>query len=96
MYIETISGKRGNNVFVSFEGTDITQISKITFFYIRFSSSDPNIKSLSRFRIQYLLDDIIWSSRYNITKSERYSDSSTQWTLVSLIFTVINYGIKLI
>ena len=32
MYIETSSTNNGNNVFVSFERTDIIQISKITFY----------------------------------------------------------------
>ena len=37
MYIETSSNNHGNNVFVSFERTDIIQISNITFHYNRFS-----------------------------------------------------------
>ena len=37
MFIETSSGGHGNNVFVSFEGTGIIQITKITFYYNRFS-----------------------------------------------------------
>ena len=37
MYIETSSNNHGNNVFVSFERTDIIQISNITFYYNRFS-----------------------------------------------------------
>ena len=37
MYIETSSSNHGNNVFVSFERTDIIQISSITFYYNRFS-----------------------------------------------------------
>ena len=53
-------------------------------------------KSMGRFRIQLLLKDSTRSTRYNIPKSDRYSDSSTQWTLVNLNFTVENYGIKLI
>ena len=32
MYIETSSNNHGNNVFVSFEQTDIIQISNITFY----------------------------------------------------------------
>ena len=51
---------------------------------------------MGRFRIQLLLADNIWSTRYHIPKNYRYSDSSSQWTLVSLIFTVENYGIKII
>ena len=38
MYFETNSNVHGDNVFVSFERTDIIQISKITFYYSRFSN----------------------------------------------------------
>ena len=48
------------------------------------------------FRIQLLLENNTWSTRYNIIKIVRYSDSSTQWTKLSLNFTEENYGIKLI
>ena len=51
---------------------------------------------MERFRIQLLLKDNTWSTRYNILKSDRYGNSSTDWTLVSLIITVENHGIKLI
>ena len=43
---------------------------------------------MGRFRIQLLLEDHTWSTRYNIPKNDRYSDSSTQWTKLSLNFTV--------
>ena len=49
-----------------------------------------------RFRTQLLLEKNTWSTRYNIRKNDRYSDSSTQWTKLSLNFTEENYGIKLI
>ena len=42
------------------------------------------------------LKDKTWSTRYNIPKKYRYSDSSTQWTMVYLKFIVENYGVKLI
>ena len=96
MYIETSSNINGNNVFVSWERTDIIQISNITFYYNRFSTSDSNLRAMGRFRIQLLLEDNTWSTRYNIPKNDRYSDNSTDWTLVNLNFTVGNYGIKLI
>ena len=51
---------------------------------------------MSRFRIQLLLIDNTWSSRYNIPKNDRCSDNSTDWTLVSLNFTGEIYGIKLV
>ena len=97
MYIETSGDNYGNNTFVSFERTDIIHITNITFYYNRFSILTNNsLKSMGRFRIQFLLEDIIWSTRYNVPKNYRYSDSSTDWTLVNLNFTVENYGIKLI
>ena len=97
MYIETSSNNHGDDVFVTWERTDIIQISNITFYYNRFSILiDDSLKSMGRFRIQLLLEDNTWSTRYNITKNDRYSNSSTQWTKLSLNFTEENYGIKLI
>ena len=98
MYIETSSNNHGHErVFVSWERTDIIQISNITFYYNRFSIlNNDSKKSMGRFRIQLLLEDNTWSTRYNIPKNDRYSNSSTQWTKLSLNFTVENYGIKLI
>ena len=98
MYIETSSNNHGyERVFVSWERTDIIQISNITFFYNRFSILTNNSKkSMGRFRIQLLLEDNTWSIRYKIPKNDRYNNSSTQWTLVNLNFTEENYGIKLI
>ena len=54
------------------------------------------MKSMGRFGIQLLLEDITWSTRYNIPKNDRYSDTSTQWIKKSLNFTEENYGIKLL
>ena len=51
---------------------------------------------MGRFRIQLLLEDNTWSTKYNIPKNDRYSNTSTEWTLVSLNFTVESYGNKLI
>ena len=96
MYIETSSNNKGNIVFVSWEKMDIIQISNITFYYNRFSISDPDFRAMGRFRIQLLLEDNTWSTRYNIPKNHRFNDTSTEWTLVSLNFTEENYGIKLI
>ena len=94
MYIETSSNNHDSNVFVSFERTDIIQMSNITFYYNRYSIlTNDSLKSLGRFRIQILLEDGSWSTRYIIPKNDRYSDSSTDWTLVNLYFTVQNYGI---
>ena len=91
MYIETSGNNHGNNVFVSFERTDIIQISNITFYYNRLSFlTNDSIKSMGRFRIQLLLEDNTSSTRYNIPKNDRFSDTSTEWTLVSLNFSIEN------
>ena len=42
---------------------------------------------MGRFRIQLLLEDNTWSTRYNIHKIDRYSDTPTQWTKLNLNFT---------
>ena len=96
MYIETSSNNNGNNVFCSFGRIDIIQITNITFYYNRFSSSDVNLRSMGRFRIQLLLEDNTWSTQYTIAKNTQYSSSSTEWTLLNLDFTIGNYSIKLV
>ena len=91
MYFEATSNIHGNNVFVTFERTDIFQITNITFYYNRFSFlTNDFLKSMGCFRIQLLLEDNSWSTRYIIPKHDRYSDSPTQWTKRSLIFTEKN------
>ena len=63
MFIETSSNNYGSNdVFVSWERTDIIQITNITFYYNRFSTSDSNLRSMGRFRIQLFLEDNTWDS----------------------------------
>ena len=94
MYIETSSNNNGENVFVSFERTDIIQISNILFYCNRFSAGGT--KSMGRFRIQLLLDDNFWNSQYANAKNTQYSETSTDWTFLNLDFIVENYGIKLI
>ena len=50
---------------------------------------------MGSFRIRLIIEDNTCSTRYNIAKNYRYSDTSTDWTLVNAIFAVENYGIKL-
>ena len=59
MYIETSGDNNGHNrVFVSWERTDIIQITNITLYYSRFSIlTNDSMKSLGRFRIQLKLED---------------------------------------
>ena len=97
MYIETTSNNHGNNVLVSFERTDIIQITNITFYYNSFSIlTSDNLKAMGRFRIQLLLEDNTWSTQYTINKNDRYSNNSTDWSLLNIDFTTQNYGIKLV
>ena len=52
IYIETSSNNHGTKVFVSFERTDIIQITNITFYYNRFSIlTNDSLKSMGRFSI---------------------------------------------
>ena len=76
MYIKTSSNNHGNNVFVSFERTDIIEISNITFCFNIFSiSTDDSLTSMGRLRNQLILEDNTWRTRYIIPKIDRYSDS---------------------
>ena len=75
MYIEMSSNNHGSNVFVSWERTDIIQISNITFYYNRFSIlTNDSLKNMGRFRIQLLLEDDTWSTQYTIDENTQYSD----------------------
>ena len=49
---------------------------------------------MGRFRIQLFLDDNAWSTQYTIPKNNRYTDTSTDWKLLHLDFTVENYSKK--
>ena len=101
MYIETSGNNNnqnnnGSNVFVTFQRTDIIQITNISFYYNRFSSSDDSLKGMGRFRIQLLLENDTWTTQYTINENSQYSESSTTWSLLNLDFTADNYGIKLV
>ena len=97
MYIETSSNNIGKNVFLFLERTDVTQISNITFYYNRFSIfTIDSIKSMGHFGFQFFLADNTWSTRYNIAKTDRYSDTSIQWTKLGSNFTEEIYGINLV
>ena len=98
MYIETSSNNYGHErVFASWERTDIIQISNITFYYNRFSIlTNNNLKNMGRLRIQLLLEDNTWSTQYTIAKNSQCNNTSTEWKLLNLDFTVENYGIRLV
>ena len=96
-YNETSSKIHGKNVFVSFERTDFIQSSNIPFYYNRFSIlTNDSSNSMGCFRIQLLSEDNTWSTRYNIPKIDRFSDTSTDWMKLSLKFNEKNYGIDLV
>ena len=97
MYMETRSNNSGSDkVFCSFARTDSINIFLITFYYHTFSIvTDGSLKLMGPFRIELLLENGTWRTRYNKPKNDRYSDSITDWTLYSYNFTVENYGIKL-
>ena len=95
MYIQTSSNNQGKNVFVSFERTTNIQNSNITLYFNRFSIlTNDSLKSMGRLSIQFVLEDNTWSTKYNIPKNDRYSDSSTEWTELILYYSEENYGIK--
>ena len=94
MYIETSSNNHGDGVYCSFERTDIIQISNFSFYYKRYSAENDH-RAMGRFRIQLLISDSNWSTRYSIPKNDYYT-SQSEWKLVNLNFTEENYGIKLI
>ena len=98
MYIETSRNNSGNdNIIVSWERTDFIQISNKAFHYKRFSIlTIPDKKSIGRLQIQFLLEDNTWSTQYTIHKNDQSTYSTTDWTLLNLIFTVENYVFKLI
>ena len=97
LYIETSSNNHGKNLYVSWERTDIIQITNTTFCYNRFSILTLDSKKLmAQFRFQLLLEDNTWNTQYTIAKNSQYSDTSTEWLLLNLNFTKENYGIKLI
>ena len=64
MYIDTSPNDHGENVYCSFERTDIIHINIITFCYNCFSTGSN--KAMGRFKILFLLADNKWSMRYNI------------------------------
>ena len=96
MYFETSGNNSGSNTYIKLIRTDIIQISNISFYYNRYSATDPDLRAMGRVSIDILLDDNTWVNKYLIQENTQYSDSSTAWTLLSLDFTEENYGIRLV
>ena len=95
MYIETSCNNFGENVFCSWERTDIIRISNITFYYNRFSIQG-DFRAMGRFRIQFLTKDNVLLTKFNIPKNGQYSNSATDWIILNINITDKNYGIKFI
>ena len=98
IYIETSGSNHhnSNDVFVSFERTDILHINNITFYYNRFSISNPAKRNMSKFEVQ-LLRNSVWETEYTIDKNTNFSTLSTNWTLLNMnTISQPNYGVKLV
>ena len=96
MFFEVSTNNHGDNkCFVSIERTDIIQISNITFYYNRHSfMTDDSKKGMGRLRVQLLLDDGNWTTVYTIERDADLHETSTEWSLLNLDFTIKNFGIK--
>ena len=95
MFIETSSNNFGPNVFCSWERIDIIQVSNITFYYNRFSIPG-DFRAMGRFRIQILTKDNVWLTKFIIAKNTQFSNTSTDWIILSLNFTDESYGVKFV
>ena len=99
MYIETSANNHNSandNVFISFERTDIIHISNITFYYNRFSTSIADIRNMGKLEIQFLRNGV-WEKEYTMDKNTYISTLSTDWTLFNMnTISQPNYGIKLV
>ena len=63
MYIETSSNNHSENAYVSFEKSDIIQITEKTFYYNRYSIlTHDHLKNMVCLRVQLLLGDDTWST----------------------------------
>ena len=70
MFIEKNSNNHDKNVFVSWERTDIIQITNMTFSWSRFSNiTNDSLRTVGRFRIQLLLQANTWSTQHTIAKN---------------------------
>ena len=50
---------------------------------------------MGRLSISILLDDDTWTNKYVIQDNSQYSNTSSEWTLLSLDITEENYGIQI-
>ena len=75
MYFETSGNNSGSNTYVKLIRTDIIQITNISFYYNRYSATDPDLKAMGRVSIDILLDDNTWVNKYLIQENTQYSIS---------------------
>ena len=93
MYVETSSNNHeAHHVMVYSEKTDNIHISNMKFYYNIFSTTDSNLRGMGRFRIQLLLEDNSWSTKYNVPKNNHFSRGLTQWNLFDMDITQENHG----
>ena len=99
MYIETSANNHNStndNVFISFERTDIIHSSNITFYCNRFSTSIAGKKNMGKFQVQLLRNDV-WQTEHTMDKDTNFSTLSTDWTFFNMnIISQPNYGMKLV
>ena len=85
-----------DDVWVSWERTDIIDISSITFYHNRFSTSDAAKRNMGRLDIQ-LLRNGNWQIEFTIEKNTNFSIDESTWTLLNMIIiSQPNYRIKLL
>ena len=97
MYIETSGNKydsSNDDVFVSFERTDLIHINNITFYHNRFSTSIAEKRGMGKLEIQ-LLRNGVWQTEFTIEKDTNFSALSTDWSLLNMNkISQPNYDIK--
>ena len=79
MYIETSANNHNStndNVFISFERTDIIHTSNITFYYNIFATSIADKKNTGKLEIQ-LLRNGVWDTEYTVDKDTNFITLST-------------------
>ena len=91
-----IGDSASDDVFVLFERTDFIHISRITFYYNRFSISLSSHRNMAKLEIQ-LLRNGVWETEYTMDQDTNFSALPTDRTLLNMnIISQPNDGIKLV
>ena len=93
--LKSSGSNSGEGVFCSWERTDLHNISNVTFYYNRFSTSNESLRNRGRFRIEILKNNN-WETIFTTAQNEGFTESATEWELINLDNTEKNYGIKMI